>query len=351
MKRVMVAFIVLLAAGLIVSASGAFSFPTSLSQLSLPSMGSSSLGQGTSTNGLSSLGGLTSSLGNYGTPASLSSLTSPSSSLSGLGTTASSLGNLGKTSNSLSGLSSPSSTLGSFSTPSSDLSMSTPAQSAFNNWNLNNMQFFSPNNHASTPKLTSIPASDYSSIMNSLSQLPSPDQAQQYYGGGTPTPTPAPSNNDTFITNVSSTIPSDQVIFIEASKNTMLLDPSNQGIAIPNVTMNYKYSDSGNKLVLKKKAGVDYNSSQLYFGYANTDDVNNIYVYDYNIGSSIGMSIQVLFHGSDGRIRISVDGVTKDLMPGTKYESISDQGNQRIVIDVTNWGLVPKANIQVSDTI
>jgi hypothetical protein len=303
MKRVMVALMVLLVAGLIVSASGAFSMPTSLSGLNIPSLSSS-----------------------------VSGLSTPSSSLSGL--------------------SSPSSSLGSFSTPSSDMQVSTPASTAFSDWNLNNMEFFSPDNRATAQQASSIPASDLNAIMNSLGQLPTSDQMSQYYGGGTATATPTPTNNtDTFITNVSSTIPADQVIFIEAAQNTMLLDPTNQGIIIPNVTMNYKFSDSAKKLVLKKKAGVDYNASQLYFGYANSDDVNNRYVYDYAIGSSTGISIQVLFAGADGRLRIKVNGVTKDLMPGTKYESITNEGNQRIVLDVTNWGLVPKANIEVADTI
>jgi hypothetical protein len=288
-------------------------------------------------------------------------LSSPSSGLGGSSTPSSSLGGFSTPWSSLGGFSTPSISLGNIKTPSSslgvnapssDLQVSTPAQSAFGNWDLNNMKFFSPDNRASAQPASSIPESDYGSIMQALSQLPTPEQAQSYYGGGTATPTPTPSNNtDTFITNVSSTIPSDQVIFIEVAKNTMLLDPTNQGIIIPNVTMNYKFSDSSKKLVLKRKAGVDYNASQMYFGYANSDDVNNRYVYDYSIGSSTGLSIQVLFAGADGRVRIKVNGETKDLMPGTKYESITNEGNQRIVLDVTNWGLVPKANIEVADTI
>ncbi len=317
MKRVMVALMVLLAAGLIISASGAFGFPSSLSEMGLPGFGSSSSGQDTSGTGIGS---------------QLSGLGSPTSSLdSGVPV---------------------SSSLGSFSTPSSDMEVSTPEQSAFSNWDLNNMNFFSPDNHASTGDVNSIPASDYDAIIQSLSQLPSQDQMSQYYGGGTPTATPAPTNNtDTFATEVSSTIPADQVIFIEVSKSTMLLDPTNQGIILPNVTMNYKFSDTEKKLVLKTKPGVNYDASQLYFGYANSDDANNKYVYDYNIGSSIGAGVQVLFAGADGRVRIKVNGETKDLKPGEKYEKITDQGGQRVVLDVINWGLVPKANIQVSDTI
>jgi hypothetical protein len=322
MKRVMVALIVLLVAGLIVSASGAFGFPSSLSDFGLSGLGTS--GTDTSGTGLGSI-------------------------LSGLGGTSSGFGSSLPVSSI--GQSNPYSSLGSFSTPSSNLQVSTPAPSAFNNWNLNNMQFFSPNNHATAQPVSSIPASDYNSIIQALGQLPSQDQMSQYYGGGTATATPAPENNTDTFTSVSSTIPADQVIFIEVSKNTMLLDPTNQGIILPNVTMNYKFSDSAKKLVLKTKPGVNYNASQLYFGYANSDDVNNRYVYDYGIGSSPAAGVQVLFAGEDGRVRVSVNGETKDLMPGEKYESITNEGNERVVLDVTNWGLVPKANIEVADTI
>jgi hypothetical protein len=311
MKRVTVAFTVLLLAGLIVTASGAFGFPSSLPQLG-------QTGLSTPTSGPGNFGSMLSGLGNYYTPSSYT----------------------------------PSSSLGSFSTPSSNMQVSTPAQSAFGDWNLNNMKFFSPDNRASAQPVSSIPASDYNSIMQALGQLPMQDQMSQYYGGtATPTPTPVNNSTDSFTEGVSSVIPSDQVIFIEVSKNTMLIDPTNQGIILPNVTMNYKFSDSQKKLVLKKKPGIDYNASQLYFGYANSDDVNNKYVYDYSIGSSTGLSIQVLFTGADGRVRIKVNGVTKDLKAGEKYETITDQSGQRIVLSVTNWGLIPKANIEVADTI
>lgn len=314
MKRVMVAFTVLLMTGLIVSASGAFDITSSLAKLGMPAPGMSSPGQGTSATGM----------GSSGVPSSI-----------------------------LSGSSAPSSSLGSFSTPSSDLQVTTSAPSAFSNWNLNNLKFFSPDNRASLQPVSSIPESDYAAILQLLSQLPPPEQAQQYYGGGIASSAPAPANNsstDTF-TSVSSEIPADQVIFIEVSKNTMLIDPTSQGIILPNVTMNYKFSDRDKKLLLRTKPGVDYNSSQLYFGTADSDDVNNRYVYDYGIGRAPGGGVQVLFAGADGRVRIKVNGVTKDLMPGEKYESITEEGGKRIVLDVTNWGLVPKANIQVSDTI
>ena len=63
MKRVMVALMVLLMAGVIVS-SGAFSIPSSLSGLSIPSLGTSSLG--TSSYGSS----VPTSLGSFSTPSS-----------------------------------------------------------------------------------------------------------------------------------------------------------------------------------------------------------------------------------------------------------------------------------------
>lgn len=338
MKRVMVALMVLLAAGLTISASGAFGFPSSLSQLGLSGLGTSSLGQNALTSSAPASG--LSGLSGFGMPVSGIGQSVPTNTLSSLVSPASSVSN----SIPLSGLTQ--------SVPSSDLQVSTPAQSAFGNgWGLNNLQFFSPSNYASAQPVGSIPNSDVEPILQMLSQLPTSSQAQQYYGQPAATATPAPNNTDTFTTNVSSTIPADQVIFLEVSKNTILKDPSNQGIIVPNVTMNYKFSDTDRKLVLKKKAGVDYNASQLYFGYSDSDDVNNRYVFDYGIGSSPGVNVEVLFHGADGRVRISVNGVQKDLMPGQKYELITDEGNTRVTLDVTNWGLVPKANINIADTI
>ena len=236
--------------------------------------------------------------------------------------------------------------------PSSNLQVSTPAQSAFNNWGLNDMAFFSPSNRASAQPASGLPGSDIEPILNMLSQMPTSDQMSQYYGAGstTATATPTPNATDTF-TEGSSTIPDDKIIFIEISRNTMLTDPTSQGIIIPNVTMGYQFSDSKKQLVLKRKAGVDINTSQIIFGLSDSDDVNNRYVFDYGVGSSPGIDVQVLFHGADGRVRISVNGVQKDLKPGEKYEAITTEGATRTVLDVTNWGLVPKANIEVKDTI
>jgi hypothetical protein len=236
--------------------------------------------------------------------------------------------------------------------PSSNLQVSAPEQTSFNNWGLNNLEFFSPTNRASAEPVAGLPGSDIEPILNMLSQMPTSDQMSQYYGAGTSTATatPTPNATDTF-TEVSSTIPADQVLFIETSRNTMLVDPTAQGIIIPNVTMNYQFSDSKKQLILKRKAGVDYNTSQIIFGMADSDDVNNRYTFDYNIGSSLGIDVIVLFHGADGRARISVNGVQKDLKPGEKYETITTEGGTRTVLSVTNWGLVPRANINVTDTI
>lgn len=298
MKRVLVALMALLVAGVIVS-SGAFSFPTSLSGMGFPSLGSSSYGSSV--------------------PDSLTGYSTPASSLS-------------------------------VSVPASDMQVSTPAQTAFNNWDLNGMEFFSPSNRASAQPVSGLPASDVDAILSLLSNLPTSDQMSQYYGSGNTTATATPTPADTF-TDVSSTIPADQIIFLEVSRNTMLVDPTSQGIIIPNVTMNYKFSDSSKKLVLKREAGVDYNASQIIFGFSDSDDVNNRYLFDYGVGHSVGVGVTVLFHGADGRVRISVDGVQKDLKPGEKYEVITTEGATRTVLSVTNWGLIPRSNVEVADKL
>ncbi len=77
MKRVMVALMVLLMAGVIVS-SGAFSIPSSLSGLGIPSLGTSSLG--TSSYGSS----VPTSLGSFSTPSSSIGTSVPSSNLAGI---------------------------------------------------------------------------------------------------------------------------------------------------------------------------------------------------------------------------------------------------------------------------
>ena len=302
MKRVMVMLMVLLLAGLAISASGAFDVSSFLSGLNTPSFGASS-----------------------------------SSVPSSLGTA-------------LSGYSPSSGSLGSI--PTSSLGMSVPQQSAFDNWGLNNLKFFSDDNHASATPASAIPASDVNSIVQMLSQLPSSDQMSQYYGGGTATatPTPTPNPTETF-QNVSTTIPDDQVIFIEVSRNTMLTDPTNQGVIVPNVTMNYQFSDSKKQLVLKTKPGVTLNGTKVIFGFSDSDDVNNRYVFDYGIGSSPYSGVSVVFMGADGRVSVIVNGVQKDLKPGEKAESITENGGERTVLDVTNWGLIPKSSIEIKDSL
>ncbi len=302
MKRVMVILVVLLLAGLAISASGAFDVSSFLSGLNTPSSGASS----------------------SSVPASLGTA------LSGYSPSSGGLGNI----------------------PTNNLAVGVPQQSSFDNWKLNGLKFFSNDNHADATPPSSIPASDVNSIVQMLSQLPTSDQMAQYYGGGTAaaTATPVPNTTATF-QSVSTTIPDDQVIFIEVSRNTMLVDPTNQGMIIPNVTMNYKFSDKDKKLSLKKKAGADLNNSTIVFGFSDSDDVNNRYVFDYGIGSSPYSGVSVVFTGADGRVSVIVNGVQKDLKPGEKAESITENGGQRTVLDVTNWGLIPKSSIEIKDSL
>ena len=66
MKRVMVSLMVLLVAGLIVSASGAFGIPTSLSGMGSPSFGSSLSGLSSPSSSLGGFSSPSSSLGGHG---------------------------------------------------------------------------------------------------------------------------------------------------------------------------------------------------------------------------------------------------------------------------------------------
>lgn len=386
MKRVTVILMALLMAGLTISASGAFGFPSlGQSGTSGSSLGSAfgalpSFGQGTTASGLGSLmGGLGGSTGTgtsgTGTGSSLpmSSLgslmsglggstgsgtgtSSPSSSLgslmSGLGTGTSS----GSTSPAVqdSGSSNPYGSFSNFMPSSSQYSM--PAQTSLGSSSpLSSMSFFSPSNRASAQPVSSLPASDVNGIMQMLGNLPTQDQMAQNYGGGQTTTaanaTPTPSNEDTFTTNVSSTIPSDQVLFIEISRETMLIDPSGQGFAVPNVTMNYKFSDTQKKLSLKSKPGVDINTTSVVFGNSDSNDVANKYVFDYAVGNSPVSSVSLAFHGADGRVKLRVNGKDVYLYPGQKTQVITDSGGQRVTFTVTDWGLIPKANVVVADTI
>lgn len=185
--------------------------------------------------------------------------------------------------------------------------------------------------------------------MQMFSQLPSPSSAQQYYsqqGAATPTPTPAPK-----FTDVSNVIPADQVIFIEVSKSTTLVDPSTGGITMPQVTMSWKYSDKTKQIILKKKNNTDYNASQLIFGYSEDNDQTGQYLFDYGIGSCPSVDIPVIFTGADGRISIMLNGEQKDIMPGKQAQVLYTEGNTRTSITVTNDGLVPRSNVQVVDKL
>ncbi|WP_424357046.1 hypothetical protein [Methanocella sp. MCL-LM] len=248
-------------------------------------------------------------------------------------------------------LSSPvmSSNLGSASLPVTNTQVSTPSTPfGSSSWGLNNMQFFQPSRATSQSPGSSglgIPASDMVPIMQLMSQLPSPEQVQQ---AANPTPTPTPVNT---FTSVSQDVPADQVIFIEISKNIVFVDASSQGFKVPNVTMNYQFDDKNKKLLLKNKGGVDVNGAKIIVGYTRQDDRDSTYLFDYNVGSVPYDNIPIVFTGADGRISIMLNGTQKDLMPGEKAELTTQGNNLMTTLTVSNFGLVPKSNIELKDKL
>lgn len=249
----------------------------------------------------------------------------------------------------LSGLSTPtmSSNLGSASLPANNLEVSTP-NTAFGNsdWALNGMKFFQPSSAKDVVSNsgTGIPSSDVIPIMELMSQLPSPEQVQQ---ANNPTPTPTPVNT---FTSVSGEVPADQFVFIEVSKNTVYTDASS-GFKVPTVTMNYQFDEANKKLTLKNRNGTDYNGAKVIVGYTRQNDVDGSYLFDYNIGSIPYDDIPIVFTGADGRVSIVINGTQKDLMPGEKVESTTKDSNTMTSITVSNYGLLPKANIQVKEKL
>ncbi|WP_148266446.1 hypothetical protein [Methanocella arvoryzae] len=257
----------------------------------------------------------------------------------------------GLSSMSLPQLSSPamSSNLGAISAPVTSSQVSTPSTPfGSSNWGLNNLQFFQPSRATAQPPGSSglgIPASDVGPILQLMSQLPSPEQLQQYQN---PTPTPAPVNT---FTSISQEIPADQVIFLEVSKNIVFIDASAQGFKVPTVTMNYQYDDKNKKLLLKNKGGTDISGAKIIVGYTRQDDRDSTYLFDYNIGSVPYDDIPIVFTGSDGRVSIILNGTQKDLMPGEKAELTTQGNNLMTTITVSNFGLVPKSNIELKDKL
>lgn len=248
------------------------------------------------------------------------------------------------------GLSMPaaSSSFGSGTSPASNLEVSSPTTPfGSNNWALNNQQYFQPSHATQQTAGTGmgIPSSDVGSILQMMSNLPSPQQVQQAQSA-TPTPTPV----NTF-TQVSTEIPADQVIFLEVSKNILYVDSSAAGFKVPTVTMNYQYDTKNKKLILKNKNGTDVSGAKIIVGYTRQNDVDGSYLFDYNIGSVPYDDMPIKFSGADGRISIMLNGTQKDLMPGEKAEASTRQDNLMISITVTNFGLIPKANIQVKDSL
>lgn len=254
----------------------------------------------------------------------------------------------------LSGLSSGSPTtsslLGSSGVPTSNLGVSTPTTPfGDSSWALNGLSFFQPSR--ATPQTTSstgtgIPASDANAIMQMLGQLPSPEEVQQ---SANPTPTPTPV--DTFTAAVTGQIPDGQVLFLDVSKNILYTDASAGGFKLPSVSMNYQFDSKNRKLILKNKNGTDYASAKIIVGYTRQNDVDGSYMFDYNLGSVPYDDIPIVFTGSDGRVRITLNGTQKDLMPNEKAESSSTSGNLMTSITVTNYGLIPVSNIEVKDQL
>lgn len=233
--------------------------------------------------------------------------------------------------------------------PSSFLTTS-PGLSAFGGGSpLSGMQFFSPSRATALPA-SGIPGSDIEPILQMLSKMPTQQQMQQYYAQQSPTPTPNPV--DTF-QGVSTAIPADQVIFVEVAKSTTLVDPTSAGMMIPNVTMNYQFNDKEKKLRLLRKNNTDVslNSARVVFGFTEDNDRTGRYTFDYGIDKCPGYDVPVVFKGADGRISIMLNGTRKDLMPGQQAQILVTEGTTRTSVTVTNYGLVPKANIAVVDKL
>jgi hypothetical protein len=181
-----------------------------------------------------------------------------------------------------------------------------------------------------------------SEIMKLLAQSATTDQAQQ--AAATPTATPTPAFN-----SVSGDIPADQVLFLEVSKNVVYVDASKQGFNVPAVTMNYQFDDSNKKLILRNKNGTDVSGARIIVGYTRQNDVDGSYLFDYNVGSVPYDDIPIVFTGSDGRVSIMLNGTQKDLMPGEKAELTTQGSNLMTTITVTNFGLIPRSNIEMKD--
>ena len=231
----------------------------------------------------------------------------------------------------------------------SGLGVSYPAKSYTDNYgSLKNMQFFKPSRASQQPTENMV-NSGLNPIVDMLSIAPITQvAAPQTASAATPTPsaTPAPE-----FTDISSMIPTDMIIFVEVTKQVTSIDPTNEGFNVPNVTLNYKYDQNNKILMLKKKNTTDYNSSQIYFGYIEDNGVTNHYIYDYDIGRCSYVNVPVKFTGSDGRVSIALNGSIVDLKPGNQTSYSYNSGNTKITITAANWGLVPKANIQVKDQI
>ncbi|MCD1295637.1 hypothetical protein CUJ83_11575 [Methanocella sp. CWC-04] len=193
-------------------------------------------------------------------------------------------------------------------------------------------------------------------IMDYMSKLPSPDQMTPVTND---TITGTDDSQDTaedvhaqFI-SVSPAVPSDSVIFIEVTDMTLPLSPG-MGFQVPKVDMGYQFSDTKKNLLLRNKAGVDVNTSNIVIGKFIEDDNTYTYSYDWDAGNAPDITLyglEILFVGVDGRVAISYDGKIIDMMPGQKYESNNKDSTNQKVFKIVNYGLIPRSGVQVVDEI
>ena len=198
-------------------------------------------------------------------------------------------------------------------------------------------------------------------ILQMLSQLPTADQMAQPTSGYNANPGVSNASNstaqvpqDTFTTNVTGSVPSDSIIFVELSKTSMYLDPNQAGLKVPNVSMNYKFDENNKQLALKDKKAGDINTSSVVMGYIEENDATGAYLFDYDMGSGSSMNLKgipIVFTGADGRIRITFNGTQTDLFPGQTAEINYIEGEQRHRLSIKNFGLIPRSSVKVSEKI
>lgn len=228
-------------------------------------------------------------------------------------------------------------------------------------WGVNNMQFFSKPRATLPAAVGGIPAEDIQPIMQYLSQLPPPDQVQQYYQNASNETLSNDTANDTAanstvneFTNVTAGVPTDKVIFLEESKTVMPTNPASAGFAYPKVDFNYKFDEGNKTLTLKDKGGTDVNGSAIIVGVTEENDAESRFVFDYAVGGqppATVMDVPVEFAGSDGRVVINFNGNSTELKPGDKADYTVTENGTKSTVSITNHGLIPKSDISVKDRL